>query len=229
MKEYKGIVKGSVIVSENNLMIKSAFIQESCTFNDILSVDLIDPNMGSNGYIKIRTNEFNETPHQIFFRNKNKSEFAELYSILSSREILPSNTESAEIGVMTNVENELKEVTPPVVSPIAEMTKPQFSVAHESKPRKPKKIKNAMQCKNCNGHNIQILQSGINMKSQIVDNINPLQPFTSKKIRQRKKISGLKATAAIMTGGLSGLVFGIRREKQYEVFCTDCGNRWKSK
>jgi len=87
-----------------------------------------------------------------------------------------------------------------------------------------------MRCPKCQGHNIQVLQSGINMKKQTVRNINPLQPFTSHKHRDRKKLSAPKVGAAVMTMGMSAIVTGgIRKKEQFEVFCTDCGNRWKTK
>ena len=88
----------------------------------------------------------------------------------------------------------------------------------------------SMCCPKCKGHNIQVLQSGINMKKQTVRNINPLQPFTSHKHRDRKKLSAPKVGAAVMTMGMSAIVTGgIRKNEQFEVFCTDCGNRWKTK
>ena len=45
-----------------------------------------------------------------------------------------------------------------------------------------------MQCPKCQGHNIQIMASGINMKQQTVRNVNPLQPFTPYKHKQKKEI-----------------------------------------
>ena len=87
-----------------------------------------------------------------------------------------------------------------------------------------------MCCPKRQGHNIQVLQSGINMKKQTVRNINPLQPFTSHKHRDRKKLSAPKVGAAVMTMGMSAIVTGgIRKKEQFEVFCIDCGNRWKTK
>jgi hypothetical protein len=91
-------------------------------------------------------------------------------------------------------------------------------------------VKKNMRCPICQGYNIQILQSGINMKQQTVRNINPLQPFTSYKHRQRKKLSAVKVGAAVMTMGMSTIVTGgIRKKAQFEVFCTACGHRWKTK
>jgi len=46
----------------------------------------------------------------------------------------------------------------------------------------------------------------------------------------RKKLSAAKVGAAVMTMGMSTIVTGgIRKQEQFEVFCTDCGNRWKTK
>jgi len=88
----------------------------------------------------------------------------------------------------------------------------------------------AMKCSKCKSSRIQVLQSGINMKQQTVLNVNPLQPFTILKHKQKKKLSGAKIGAAIMTGGMSTIVTGgIRKNVQHEVFCTECGHRWKTK
>ena len=87
----------------------------------------------------------------------------------------------------------------------------------------------AMKCAKCKSSRIQVMQSGINTKQQTVLNVNPLQPFTILKHKQKKKLSVAKTTAAVMTGGMSALVTGgIRKNTQFEVFCTDCGNRWKT-
>jgi len=84
MKEYKGIANGCVTLDDNSVIIKSAFIKESCLFSDILSVELVEPIKLNNGYLTVRTHAHNSSPHQIFFRSKHKEEFAELYSILSN-------------------------------------------------------------------------------------------------------------------------------------------------
>ena len=89
--------------------------------------------------------------------------------------------------------------------------------------------RNSITCRKCKGHNVQVLAGGINSKQQIVRNVNPLQPFTSAKIKQKKKVSGGKVFAAVMTVGTSAIFTGVRKEKQYELFCADCGYRWKSK
>ena len=87
-----------------------------------------------------------------------------------------------------------------------------------------------LRCPRCRGHNIQIMANDINMKQQTVLNVNPLQPFTLFKHKQKKKISGAKLGVAVATLGMSSLVTGgIRKNKQYEVFCVDCGHRWKTR
>lgn len=49
----------------------------------------------------------------------------------------------------------------------------------------------------------------------------------TKQVKQKKGISGGKATAAVLTGGLSVLATGLsRKEKATEAHCTRCGNTW---
>lgn len=46
-------------------------------------------------------------------------------------------------------------------------------------------------------------------------------------VKQKKGISGGKATAAVLTGGLSILATGLsRKEKLTSAYCTKCGARW---
>lgn len=49
----------------------------------------------------------------------------------------------------------------------------------------------------------------------------------TKPIIQKKGISGGKATAAVITGGLSVLATGLsRKENATQVFCGNCNNTW---
>jgi hypothetical protein len=49
----------------------------------------------------------------------------------------------------------------------------------------------------------------------------------TKFVDRKKGISGGKATAAVMTGGISMLATGLsRKEKLTQARCDSCGNRW---
>ena len=49
----------------------------------------------------------------------------------------------------------------------------------------------------------------------------------SKKITQKKGVSGGKATAALLTGGVSLLATGLsRKEQNTQAHCTKCQNTW---
>ena len=49
----------------------------------------------------------------------------------------------------------------------------------------------------------------------------------TKKVNNKKGISGGKATAAVLTGGTSVLATGLsRKEKQTEAHCTNCNITW---
>jgi transcription elongation factor Elf1 len=51
---------------------------------------------------------------------------------------------------------------------------------------------------------------------------------TSEQIKAKKGISGGKATAAIMTVGLSVAATGLaRKEKVTQLTCSNCGMRWQ--
>jgi predicted nucleic-acid-binding Zn-ribbon protein len=86
-----------------------------------------------------------------------------------------------------------------------------------------------MKCPRCHGHHITVLSNDVDMKSQTVLNVNPLQPFTIFKHRKREKLSAGKIGLVVMTGGLSLPVTGVRKKKHLDVFCNDCGHRWMSK
>ena len=50
----------------------------------------------------------------------------------------------------------------------------------------------------------------------------------TKPVTQKKGVSGGKATAAVLTGGLSVLATGLsRKEHLTEAHCTRCGNTWR--
>lgn len=49
----------------------------------------------------------------------------------------------------------------------------------------------------------------------------------TKKVTQRKGVSGGKATGAILTGGVSLLATGLsRKENATEAFCRNCSSTW---
>ncbi|MDP2181898.1 MAG: zinc ribbon domain-containing protein [Actinomycetota bacterium] len=51
---------------------------------------------------------------------------------------------------------------------------------------------------------------------------------STKQVKQKKGISGGKATAAVVTGGLSILATGLsRKEDVTEAHCRNCGNTWR--
>lgn len=50
----------------------------------------------------------------------------------------------------------------------------------------------------------------------------------TKPVRQKKGISGAKATGAVLTGGLSMLATGLsRKEALTEAHCDNCGSTWR--
>lgn len=49
----------------------------------------------------------------------------------------------------------------------------------------------------------------------------------TKAVKQKKGVSGGKATAAVLTGGVSLLATGLsRKEQATQAFCGNCGNTW---
>lgn len=89
--------------------------------------------------------------------------------------------------------------------------------------------KSGVTCPKCGSHEIQVISNEANMKSSTSLNINPLKPFTVFNHKKKAKVSKAKVGAAILTGGASLLVTGIKNNKNLEVFCTSCGHRWKMK
>ena len=46
-------------------------------------------------------------------------------------------------------------------------------------------------------------------------------------VKRKKGVSGGKATAAILTGGVSLLATGLsRKEQSTEAYCSNCGSKW---
>lgn len=85
-----------------------------------------------------------------------------------------------------------------------------------------------MKCPKCKSHNISVLSNDENMKTQTSLNLNPLKPFTLFNHKKVKKTSAAKVGLGIMTGGASLLFTGIKKNN-LDVFCTNCGHRWKAK
>ncbi len=49
----------------------------------------------------------------------------------------------------------------------------------------------------------------------------------TKSVKQKKGVSGAKATGAILTGGISLLATGLsRKESNTQAHCTNCNNTW---
>lgn len=64
----------------------------------------------------------------------------------------------------------------------------------------------SLTCPKCKGHNIQVLGN------------------------DRKGFSVGKAVGGtLLTGGIGVLAGFAGKKGKYEVFCTDCGHRWKTK
>ena len=76
--------------------------------------------------------------------------------------------------------------------------------------------------------------------SSVSDSLDPASPqlvcphcqsrgtVRTKRVRQKKGISGGKATAAVLTGGVSLLATGLsRKETQTEAHCSNCGSTWR--
>jgi len=50
---------------------------------------------------------------------------------------------------------------------------------------------------------------------------------TTERVKMKKGVSGTKATAAVLTGGVSILATGLsRKEELTKAHCTSCGNTW---
>ncbi|MBE6051896.1 MAG: hypothetical protein E7214_14940 [Clostridium sp.] len=93
----------------------------------------------------------------------------------------------------------------------------------------PSNSNRGMACPKCGSHEIQIISNEANMKSSTSLNLNPLKPFTIFNHKKKAKVSKAKVGAALLTGGASLMFTGIKNNKHLEVFCTQCGHRWKTK
>ena len=50
---------------------------------------------------------------------------------------------------------------------------------------------------------------------------------TTERVKVKKGVSGEKATAAVLTGGVSILATGLsRKEELTKAYCRNCGNVW---
>ena len=88
-----------------------------------------------------------------------------------------------------------------------------------------------MKCSKCKGTNIQVLGKGSNAsgKSQTSLNLNPLKPFTLVNTKEVKKKSLGKTALSVATLGMSKpFTGGTAKTEKYDVFCTECGHRWKT-
>lgn len=102
-------------------------------------------------------------------------------------------------------------------------------------------------CPRCKSSNIQLIGEQVNVKStkskttsktRITPNLNPLHPLTIANAKTKyktttkvkKKKSGAKIAAAVMTGGTSMVVTGgLKSNKTKRYHCLDCGNVFKKK
>ena len=86
-----------------------------------------------------------------------------------------------------------------------------------------------LKCPRCRSAHVTLLDNAANIKkTQTSLNLNPLKPFTVFDHKPVKKKSGAKVAAAILTGGSSLLVTGgLNDNRKLEIFCQDCGHRWK--
>lgn len=91
--------------------------------------------------------------------------------------------------------------TMPPATPIAYGTPSQSIGYGAPKPRK----KGSMRCPTCNESDITLLSSNA------------------------KKASAVKIGLGVMTGGASLLFTGTKTKGLYEVYCNNCGHRWKTK
>lgn len=86
-----------------------------------------------------------------------------------------------------------------------------------------------IQCPRCGGHSVQIVD-GTPAGTQTSLNLNPLKPFTISNTKKKKKrISGAKVAAAILTGGVSAVFTGFRTKVGTQVMCMSCGAVWEEK
>lgn len=71
------------------------------------------------------------------------------------------------------------------------------------------------------------MQFGPFNHQMICPHCNTTGQIRTKPIEQKKGVSGGKATAAILTGGVSLLATGLsRKEKNTQAHCMNCSNTW---
>ena len=71
------------------------------------------------------------------------------------------------------------------------------------------------------------LTRGPRNTSMVCPHCNEKGKIRTKTVRRKKGISGGKATAALLTGGLSMFATGLsRKAKQTEAHCSNCNNTW---
>lgn len=87
---------------------------------------------------------------------------------------------------------------------------------------------NGLKCPECKSHNIELYEDNMEYKTKTSLNLNPFHPFrltNSKSVAtQKKKVSGGKVAAAVLTGGASLLVTGgVKSKVNKQWYCKDCG------
>ena len=92
-------------------------------------------------------------------------------------------------------------------------------------------------CPRCKSSNVQLMNDHANIKStktktKVTANLNPLHPLTIANVKTttkvKKKKSGTKVAAALMSGGTSMMVTGgLKSNKSMQYHCLDCGNTFK--
>lgn len=71
------------------------------------------------------------------------------------------------------------------------------------------------------------IQYGLLNKSMVCPHCQQQGSIRTKVIEQKKGVSGGKATAAVLTGGLSLLAIGLsRKEGATQAHCDNCKNTW---
>lgn len=72
----------------------------------------------------------------------------------------------------------------------------------------------------------QILHGNLN-PAMVCPHCHVQGKIRTKSITQKKGVSGGKATAAVLTGGVSLLATGLsRKENATEAHCSNCNNTW---
>lgn len=83
-------------------------------------------------------------------------------------------------------------------------------------------------CPKCKSAMVQMGVIGENYKTKTKLDLNPLHPFTLTKTETKKKKSAAKLGLGLMTGGMSLLATGTKKDgTQYH--CMNCGHVWTGK